>query len=269
MRAAESPAIAAMTWGGPLRPLHHVVTPVSSVTPVLVGGWFVNPPIDSYLRRVSRARFSATRRRVVPAALLCAVLAASALTIQAPQSAANQVGDLKAQAKAIAEKLVQEQLQIDAYQQQYSVDSAKVAADAQAIADVDAQLAQDQVQIRRRHRPGPRAGHHVVHERRRAHRLRIAALFEGNAGGGAVGHRVRLHRHRQHRDRTRTNSRTRRTHWQSQQACTRASSRPRTSRIRRCRRPWRSARPTATEQSLAVRTEPRNRTTRRSCGGTG
>ncbi len=136
-----------MTWGGPLRPLHHVVTPVSSVTPVLVGGWFVNPPIDSYLRRVSRAWFSATRRRVVPAALLCAVLAASALTIQAPQSAANQVGDLKAQAKAIAQKLVQEQLQIDAYQQQYSVDSAKVAADAQAIADVDAELAQDQVKF--------------------------------------------------------------------------------------------------------------------------
>jgi hypothetical protein len=42
---------------------------------------------------------------------------------------------------------VQEQLQIDAYQQQYSVDSAKVAADAQALATVDQQLALDQQQF--------------------------------------------------------------------------------------------------------------------------
>jgi hypothetical protein len=59
-------------------------------------------------------------------------------------AAANQVGDLKAQAKAIEQKLVQEQLQTDAYQQQYSVDSGKVAADAQAVAQVGQQLALDQ-----------------------------------------------------------------------------------------------------------------------------
>jgi hypothetical protein len=60
---------------------------------------------------------------------------------------ANQIGDLKAQAKAISQKLIQEQLQIDAYQQQYSVISARVAADAQALAQIGAQLAQDQQQF--------------------------------------------------------------------------------------------------------------------------
>ena len=60
---------------------------------------------------------------------------------------ANQIGDLKAQAKAISQKLIQEQLQIDGYQQQYSVISAKVAADAQALAQIGAQLGQDQQQF--------------------------------------------------------------------------------------------------------------------------
>lgn len=74
-------------------------------------------------------------------------MTASTLTVLASQpSFANQVGDLRAQAKAIDQKLVQEQLEIDAYQQQYSVASAKVAADAQAIAQVDQQLALDQQQ---------------------------------------------------------------------------------------------------------------------------
>ncbi len=69
------------------------------------------------------------------------------MTVLAPRpAAANQVGDLKAQAKAIEQKLVQEQLQTDAYQQQYSVDSGKVAADAQAVAQVGRQLALDQQQ---------------------------------------------------------------------------------------------------------------------------
>ena len=67
------------------------------------------------------------------------------MIVLAPRpAAANQVGDLKAQAKAIEQKLVQEQLQTDAYQQQYSVDSGKVAADAQAVAQVGQQLALDQ-----------------------------------------------------------------------------------------------------------------------------
>ena len=90
---------------------------------------------------MSRAWTHATRRsagkgrgfRIVSAALLCTLVTMSSFTVVASRpAAANQVGDLKAQAKAIEQKLVQEQLQVDAYQQQYSVDSAKVAADAQA-----------------------------------------------------------------------------------------------------------------------------------------
>lgn len=103
---------------------------------------------------MSRAGFIATRSRggrrggrIVPAILLSALVSASTLTVVAPQPAvANQIGDLKAQARAIEQKLVQEQLEIDAYHQQYSVASAKVAADAQALAQVDQQLAQDQQQ---------------------------------------------------------------------------------------------------------------------------
>lgn len=75
-------------------------------------------------------------------------MATSSVTVLASRpAAANQVGSLKAQAKAIEQKLVQEQLQADAYQQQYSVDSAKVAADTQAIAQVGQKLAVDQQQF--------------------------------------------------------------------------------------------------------------------------
>jgi Transglycosylase-like domain len=60
---------------------------------------------------------------------------------------ADQIGDLKAQARAISQTLVQDQLQIDAYQQQYSVISAKVAADAQAIAQLGQQIDVDEAQF--------------------------------------------------------------------------------------------------------------------------
>jgi len=62
-----------------------------------------------------------------------------------PQRAvADQISGLEAQATSISQKLVQEQLQIDADQQQYSVASAKVAADAQTITQIQGQIGQDQ-----------------------------------------------------------------------------------------------------------------------------
>ena len=63
--------------------------------------------------------------------LTLAVVAASTLTtiVSSGPAAGDQVSDLKAQAAAIARDLVLEQLQIDAYQQQYDVDGAKVARD--------------------------------------------------------------------------------------------------------------------------------------------
>jgi hypothetical protein len=67
---------------------------------------------------------------------------------RAPQTAgADQVATLKAQATAVSEKLVQEQLQIGASQQQYSVASAKTAAEGQAIDQISQQISQDQRQI--------------------------------------------------------------------------------------------------------------------------
>ena len=88
-------------------------------------------------------------RRIVSNALLCALVAAGSLTVvlAAKPAGADQVGSLTAQARAIAQTLVQEQLQVDAYQQQYSVASAKVAADAQAIAQTGQQISQDEQQF--------------------------------------------------------------------------------------------------------------------------
>lgn len=60
---------------------------------------------------------------------------------------ADTVTDLKAQAATVAQRLVLEQLQVDAAQQQTSVSSARVTADAQAIAQITQQLAADQKSI--------------------------------------------------------------------------------------------------------------------------
>jgi peptidoglycan hydrolase CwlO-like protein len=56
---------------------------------------------------------------------------------------ADQVGSLKAQAKQISQELVQEQLQIGGYQQQYLVTSENVAADARDIAQSQQQIGED------------------------------------------------------------------------------------------------------------------------------
>ena len=80
-------------------------------------------------------------------ALVGLVVAGSITVVDTGPAGADQIGSLKAQARVISQKLVQEQLEIDGYQQQYSVASAKVAADAQAIAAIGEQLGQEQVQF--------------------------------------------------------------------------------------------------------------------------
>ncbi len=57
---------------------------------------------------------------------------------------ADTVGDLQAQAAAVSQKLVLEQLELDADLQATSVASARVTADAQAITQIDQQLSADQ-----------------------------------------------------------------------------------------------------------------------------
>jgi peptidoglycan hydrolase CwlO-like protein len=91
-------------------------------------------------------------RRVPAAALLVALVAATSLGSVAlsGQAAATQVGTLQTQAKAISEELVQEQLQAGAYQQQYSVASARLASDQRAITTLRADIETNKVQIAKR-----------------------------------------------------------------------------------------------------------------------
>ena len=88
-------------------------------------------------------------RRTIPALLLSTLVALTLpALVRAPGTAgADQVATLKAQATSISQKLIQEQLQVEAYQQQYSVASARTAAEARAIAQVGQQISQDQQQI--------------------------------------------------------------------------------------------------------------------------
>lgn len=106
---------------------------------------------------MSRARFTPKAgllagvqgRSVVLAAFLSTLVAATSLTVVlVPRpAAADQIADLKAQAKAISQALVQEQLQIGAYQQQYSVASVKVDADARAVGQIGNEISQDKRRI--------------------------------------------------------------------------------------------------------------------------
>lgn len=81
-----------------------------------------------------------------------ALLAASAVTALArpPRAGADQVGSLTAQARSISQELVQEELEADAYQQQYSVATAQVAEDQSAIAATQLQIKSDRQQIAQR-----------------------------------------------------------------------------------------------------------------------
>jgi len=85
-------------------------------------------------------------------ALLIALSAAGALAGVAfsTPAGADQTGSLTAQARAVSEKLVQEQLQAGAYQQQYSVASADVANDQRAIAALQKHIKTDRLQISQR-----------------------------------------------------------------------------------------------------------------------
>lgn len=104
-----------------------------------------------------RYRFASTARSSSGAqgghlllAFVLATLAATASFTEAlgPRpAAADEIANLKAEAAAISQKLVQEQLEVGADQQQYSVASAKVAEDAAAITRVDRQIQVDQQQI--------------------------------------------------------------------------------------------------------------------------
>jgi peptidoglycan hydrolase CwlO-like protein len=88
--------------------------------------------------------------RLVSAVVLLSALVASIsfTVILVPRpAAADQVSNLQAEATSLSHQLVEEQLQVGAYQQQYSVATARVAADARAIAQLGQQVRHDQREI--------------------------------------------------------------------------------------------------------------------------
>jgi len=95
------------------------------------------------------AGVSARATRLVGVVALFATSAVLALA-RPPGAGADQVGSLTAQARTISQELVQEELEADAYQQQYSVASAQVAADQRAIAATQLQIRDDRQQIAQR-----------------------------------------------------------------------------------------------------------------------
>ena len=80
--------------------------------------------------------------------LLTTAAAATAVVPPAPVGA-DQVSDLKAQAVQITQDLLQEQLQIGAYQQQYDVDVAKIQRDKTEIASSQDQIRSDVARVSR------------------------------------------------------------------------------------------------------------------------
>ncbi len=88
--------------------------------------------------------------RLVSAVVLLSALVASIsfTVILVPRpAAADQVTNLQAEATTLSHQLIEEQLQVGAYQQQYSVATARVAADARAIAQLGQQVRHDQREI--------------------------------------------------------------------------------------------------------------------------
>jgi peptidoglycan hydrolase CwlO-like protein len=84
------------------------------------------------------------------AALSTALVVSLTLVVAAGpgRAAADQVGSLQTQAKQISQEMVQEQLQIGGYQQQYSVASERVATDARAIAQTQQQIGAAKRQVK-------------------------------------------------------------------------------------------------------------------------
>ncbi len=89
--------------------------------------------------RVHRQRFFSV---VVLFAVVGSTSASLAGTVR--PAAADQVSDLKMEAAAVSQQLIRGQLQVDAYQQQVSVASARVTIDGRAVAQLGQQISRDE-----------------------------------------------------------------------------------------------------------------------------
>jgi hypothetical protein len=88
-------------------------------------------------------------RRVAILFLIALVTIVICLSLLRP-AGADQVGSLQAQAKTISHELIQEQLEVGAYQQQYSVATERVVDDQRAIAATQLQIQSDARNIAKR-----------------------------------------------------------------------------------------------------------------------
>ena len=87
------------------------------------------------------------RRSVTVVTSACLVATLFVVTFASRPAGGDEVSSLKSQALAISQKIVLEQLQIGAYQQQYSVYSQKVASDQANVAAIGQQITADQQNI--------------------------------------------------------------------------------------------------------------------------
>jgi hypothetical protein len=91
----------------------------------------------------------ARRRSLIPVVTLLALVASPIITLGggSQPAGADDVTNLQVEATTVSQQLVREQLQVEAYQQQVSVASARVGADGRAEAQLGVQIAQDQHSI--------------------------------------------------------------------------------------------------------------------------
>jgi septal ring factor EnvC (AmiA/AmiB activator) len=101
--------------------------------------------LETQTGRLTAARYLTTRTALLVVAF---ALAASVMLLPlAHQVGASSVSSLQQRANLLSEQLVQAQLEVDGYQQQYSVATARVSADQKAIAGIQSKIASDKTQI--------------------------------------------------------------------------------------------------------------------------
>jgi hypothetical protein len=101
--------------------------------------------LETQTGRPTAARYHSMRAIQLVVALATAA-SIVLLPLQHP-AGASSVSSLQQRANQLSEQLVQAQLEVDGYQQQYSVATERVSADQKAIAGIQAKIASDKTQI--------------------------------------------------------------------------------------------------------------------------
>jgi peptidoglycan hydrolase CwlO-like protein len=96
----------------------------------------------------ARLRTGLTHRGIV---IFCVALLGvlAAILVAPPTSGADEISSLQAEAAQVAQQLIQQQLQVGAFEQQYAIASLKLQQDAQAIGQTESQLDSAEHQVQR------------------------------------------------------------------------------------------------------------------------